>query len=89
MGVPSYFRWLSDRYPYVLDDVLEGDQYKRTGRCHVGSPVPAPTTETDADGHEPAALPQGMPTVTPEGKTVQVFQVDNLYLDCNGEKMKA
>ena len=70
MGVPSFFRWLSAKFPDILDDVIECGQSaisKRKNAC-------------------PNKLFLGRRPQNQRGASTDVreYEVDALYLDCNG-----
>lgn len=48
MGVPAFFRWLAEKYPKVIHDVLE----RRRVRCDDGSTIPLDLTEPNPNNYE-------------------------------------
>ena len=69
MGVPAFFRWLSERYPKALVDMIEAEL---TPADLIALSMPPynhghPWTTPDCTGPNPNGL-----------------EFDNLYLDCNG-----
>lgn len=72
MGVPSFFRWLADKYPYILDDVIEEKTPGQYHKCIVSPPEAV------------AKQPNSGVTLDKFGNVTQELAIDNLYLDCNG-----
>jgi 5'-3' exoribonuclease 2 len=47
MGVPAFYRWLSDRYPKIVRDVIEEQQ-----AWVDGAEVPPDTSQPNPNGEE-------------------------------------
>lgn len=68
MGVPALFRWLSAKYPKIVEPVVEV------------KPAPPPSNDNgDGDAMEQPPVPVNMLDPNPNG-----VEFDNLYLDMNG-----
>ena len=51
MGVPAFYRWLSEKYPKIIEDVLE-DRVHLTGGTTGGAPIPFDSTRPNPTGLE-------------------------------------
>lgn len=75
MGVPSFYRWLSKKYPKIVLDVIEEQTVELAGGA-VGGP-----NARDADTKQKSGIKAPIDTSKPNPNG---FEVDNLYLDMNG-----
>lgn len=47
MGVPAFYRWLSEKYPLIIKDVIEDEPFEADG-----TPCPVDTSAPNPNGQE-------------------------------------
>jgi|TARA_B110000977_G_scaffold147035_1_gene186371 5'-3' exoribonuclease 2 len=47
MGVPAFYRWLSEKYPLIIKDVIEDEAFETDG-----TPCPVDTAAPNPNGQE-------------------------------------
>lgn len=80
MGVPALFRWLSKKYPKIVESVKEEEQKyapRRERRALAGGAASA--DDEGANDDEEVPIPIDMSGPNPNGE-----EFDALYLDMNG-----
>lgn len=76
MGVPAFYRWLSEKYPKAIQDVVEERVGLVPGSTSLRLPFPATTNGTNKSNNNNN---NNNKSPNPSG-----LECDNLYLDMNG-----